>query len=314
MLLSLLASVRPHTALTTRVAPLMSAAPTVSVKRCDMLITELFGDGKVDPAAVAAACSESVEWVDMGLKEPLLGAAAVEAHLAELYPSGSKLVVERVSDGAHSGGFSWHREAEGVEGSGLRGITYVELGDDGRITYVQDGYEPLFKLGTTLETIFKLAAKVAPKVEKAPGTFARAQPKTAEGIVRYLWEVAYPGGAEPSEALTFFDDNILYEDFNYPEAFVGLGAVREYINLLPDIPNVLFVLERCSEGSRRCCYTWKVMVNGEEGPSGISLKEVNDDGLICFNRDIPAPAWPRTVGRLAAKLRPRLGVFRSRRS
>ena len=46
-----------------------------------------------------------------------------------------------------------------------------------------------------------------------------------EGIVRYLWEVAYPGGATPAEALTFFADDIRYEDFNYYEPFVGLDKV-----------------------------------------------------------------------------------------
>ena len=43
--------------------------------------------------------------------------------------------------------------------------------------------------------------------------------------MRYLWEVAYPGGATPAEALTFFADDIRYEDFNYYEPFVGLEKV-----------------------------------------------------------------------------------------
>ena len=33
------------------------------------------------------------------------------------------------------------------------------------------------------------------------------------------------GGATPAEALTFFADDIRYEDFNYYEPFVGLDKV-----------------------------------------------------------------------------------------
>ena len=32
-----------------------------------------------------------------------------------------------------------------------------------------------------------------------------------------LWEVAYPNGAEPTEALRFFADDLRYEDFNYED-------------------------------------------------------------------------------------------------
>ena len=37
-----------------------------------------------------------------------------------------------------------------------------------------------------------------------------------------MWLVAYPGGATPSEALAFFSNDIVYEDFNYNAPFVGL--------------------------------------------------------------------------------------------
>ena len=294
----------------------LPTAAVASGVRCDDLIRTLFSNG-VSASAVAAACSDSVEWVDMGLPKgsPLRGPAAVQDHLTALYPAGSKLVVEKLSDGALSGGFSWHREAEGAEGTGLRGITYIELDEVGKINYVQEGYEPLFKLGTLLEVIFKLAAK-ADKSEKddtkAKG-YESATPTDAPGIIRYLWEVAYPGGAEPTEALRFFSDDCVYEDFNYPKPFVGINQITEYINLIPELPNVIFELGRCSEGSARCCYTWKVKVNGQDGPSGISFKEVDTKtGKVTFNRDIPAPEWPRPLGRLAGAVRPKLRTFRSR--
>ena len=74
-----------------------------------------------------------------------------------------------------------------------------------------------------------------------------------------------------------------------------------------------FVSERISEGSRGVCLTWKVVVNGEDGPAGISFNEVDADGKIIFARDIPAPGQkPPPLGSLALKLRPRLGVFSPR--
>ena len=144
------------------------------------------------------------------------------------YPPGSTLVLDRVSDGQRSGGFTWHREAEGVEGNGLRGITYLELDGDGKIAYVQEGCEPLFKLDKLLEVLLKAAnANKKEDTTKPPPSFERATPTTAEGIVRYLWEVAYPGGATPTEALAFFAEDIRYEDFNYRQPFVGLPAVSD---------------------------------------------------------------------------------------
>ncbi len=295
---------------------LLAAIGATAAVKCDAMLRTLFATGSaVDPKAVATACSPTVEWVDMGLKDPIRGPDEVEAHLARCYPPGSQLVVEKLADGTASGGFSWRREAEGVDGSGLRGVTYVEMDATGRIAYVQEGYEPIFKPGKGLELLFKLVGKLAEKnpTPKPKPAFRQATPRDASGIVKYLWTVAYPGGAEPSEALRFFADDIFYEDFNYPKPFVGIDAVAEYIGLLPDFPNVEFVLDRCSQGRRGCCFTWKVVVNGADGPSGISFKEVDAKGKICFNRDIPAPSIrPPPIGRLAARLRPKLRVFRRR--
>jgi len=251
----------------------------------------------------------------MDLKEPVRGPSAVEAHLASKFPPGSRLAVERLSDGATSGGFTWHREAD-VDGSGLRGITYVELDDAGQITFVQEGAEPLFKLDKLLEWLLQAAnANKKESEPKAAPTYERATPTTAEGIVKYLWEVAYPGGATPKEALAFFSDDIRYEDFNYNEPFVGLPAVSEYIGLLDVFPNFVFIPERISQGDTGVCLTWRCEVNGEPGPSGISYNEVDASGKICFARDIPAPSIkPPPVTSLAAALRPKLRTFRARAS
>ena len=205
------------------------AAPTV---RCDSLMRSLFIEpkGVVSPAAVAAECSATVEWNDMDLDEPVRGPAAVQALLESKFPEGSLLKVERLSDGAASGGFTWHREASGEDGTGLRGVTYVELDEAGKISYVQEGAEPLFKLDKILEALLIGANKnkdaVAAAAAKPPPTYERQTPTTAEGIVRYLWEEAYPNGAPPTEALRLMAEAIRYEDFNYEQPFVGKPAVR----------------------------------------------------------------------------------------
>lgn len=186
---------------------------TTSPQRCDALLRSLFVESPtVSPAKLAAACSEDVAWYDMNMKAPVCGPAAVEALLVEKFPPGSRLCVEKLADGRMSSGFTWHREADGSEASGLRGITYVELNEQGEIKYVQEGSEPLFKLDTLLEALLQ-AANANKKDEDAPKTqsYEKATPTTAEGIVRYLWEVAYPGGASPAEALEFFSDDIVYE-------------------------------------------------------------------------------------------------------
>ena len=61
-----------------------------------------------------------------------------------------------------------------------------------------------------------------------------------------------------------------------------------------------------SEGERACCFTWKVVVNGNEGPQGISFYEVNDAGQVAYIRDIPAPSPRgfRPLGTLAAAVDP----------
>ena len=195
-----------------RHTPSMSVASTAP-SRADDLLTSLFGSGTIDAASVAASCSEAIEWVDMGLPEAIKGPAAVRQHLSERYPAGTTLIVERMADGSRSSGFSWRREADGINGIGLRGITYCELDEAGKICFVQEGYESVFKLDKLLELIFKIFGAAAPPPTEKPLSFERSTPTDASGIVRYLWEVAYPGGADPKEALRFFADDCVYEDF-----------------------------------------------------------------------------------------------------
>lgn len=95
-----------------------------------------------------------------------------------------------------------------------------------------------------------------------------------------------------------------------PEPFVGKAAVSDFVNAF-DIPGVDFVPLKISEGERACAFTWRVDVNGNGGPQGISFYETDEQGRVCFIRDIPAPSPRgfRPAGALAAAVDPELRVL-----
>jgi len=269
-------------------------------------------DGELDFDAIAAACSDEVIWEDMSKGAPVIGPDAVRNFLQSKFPGGTALKIDRISDGVTSGGFTWHREADGLEG--LRGTMYVEFDPEGYITYVREGCEPLFKPGEATEKLLKAITSNSKKPETTP-TYTPRLPRGASDVVKYLWEEAYPGGATPDVALELFADDIRYEDFNYPNPFVGKEAVTEFVSAF-DIPGIEFVPVKISEGKRGCVFTWKVKVNGNDGPSGISFYEVNDKGEVSFIRDIPAPSMPfglpPPLATLAEILQPKLRTFDAR--
>jgi len=241
--------------------------------------------------------------------------------LTAKWPPTARLVLEKVSDGTTSGGFTWHRTratdaAEGDEGGreviGLRGTIFIELDPkSGQISYVREGAEPLFKAGAATEALLKAVTALASKPVRQP-TYTPRSPTTASAIVDYLWREAYPNGADPTTALGLFADSIRYEDFNYEEAFEGIEQVTDFVTAF-DIPGVEFVPIKISEGDRGCCFTWTVKVNGADGPSGISFYEVTN-GKVSFIRDIPAPSLkPPPLATLAAVADPELRVFSPRR-
>jgi|MDSY01.1.fsa_nt_gb hypothetical protein len=296
---------------------LLSGSP-----RADAVVKELFGGGGVDPAAVAAACSANVEYFDLNLGAPLVGRDAVQAHLEKRFPAGTRFKVERVADGKESSGFTWMYQgdaAAAAPSNGLRGTTYVEIdAATGELTYLKEACEPLFKPGAATADLLKaITAKAAEEQAlngKPAPTFVAQTPRTAEGVVKYLWTEAYPKGAETSEALRLFADDIRYEDFNYEAPFLGKDNVREFLDEF-DFPGIEFIPDRISEGNQGCCFTWKVTINGADGPEGVSFYEVDPSsgGKVCFIRDIPAPSIkPPPLLSLAAALNPKLRVFTPR--
>ena len=72
---------------------------------------------------------------DLYYADPAVGPAAVADLLQKkVLPAGSRWVLDRVSDGKASCGFTWHIEQEGV-GVGLRGLSFLRLDAAGKVTY-----------------------------------------------------------------------------------------------------------------------------------------------------------------------------------
>ena len=137
---------------------------------------------------IVAACAENVEWEDLSFSsKPIVGRAAVFAHLAARQrrdeACGSRLVVERACDGRTAAGFTWHRSNDGGD-VGLRGTTFVEVDGDGRVVYVREIAEPLFKPGGGTARLLRRSRSCLRR--RPPLGDARRQPASASDLVAYL--------------------------------------------------------------------------------------------------------------------------------
>lgn len=286
--------------------------PKKKVDNVGLFLAEAFGsDAGIDSCAIADMCAENVIFEDLSSSEPIVGRRAMEAALRQKFPVASRLVVERTAGNATTGGFTWRRECVGDDSKfGLRGTTYGRV-EDGELVYLREASEPLFKAGELTEKLLRAATANMEKVKKKK-TFVVSEPERASDIVEYLWLEASPKGAGPEVALSFFADDIIYEDFNYQEPFVGIDAVRNFIEAF-DIPGVEFIPEEISGGADACCFTWKVLVNKADGPQGVSFYATNSDNKVSYVRDIPATK-PAFLQQLAALIDPKLRVFQPRNS
>ncbi|CAE7245764.1 unnamed protein product [Symbiodinium sp. CCMP2456] len=236
--------------------------------------------------------------------------AGVRAYV-ENKASCGRIVIDRLSDGTRSCGFTWHLEDDGAVG--IRGTTYVELNEDGLVSYLREICEPLFKPGdATVELLKAIGGENTAKFDAVE----RRSPSGASDICRYLWS-ELQGNAAPSESLTFFAEEVLYEDFNYEMPMRGKAAVGEFLEKFAEIKALKFVAERFSDGIRACCFTWNVEISGASSDAprtrGISFYELNNEGEIAYVRDIPESlAKPPPLQAIAAAIRPKLRVFQPR--
>jgi hypothetical protein len=143
--------------------------------------------------AIADMCDDSVVWEDVNDKETKKGPEAVRSMLstrAATIPA--TLQIDSIADGLLSTGFMWHYKQAGVDGRGLRGTTFVEFNTQGKIVYVREVSEPLFKPGSVVGALLKgvaaEAVKKDPSLAVRPPKPTKRTPASASDLVTYLWE------------------------------------------------------------------------------------------------------------------------------
>lgn len=148
--------------------------------------------------------------------------------------------------------------------------------------------------------------KAASEVSSAGDCATSPQFTRADDLVRYLWtELSLK---DMDVFMQYFAEDVVYEDLIYKEAFRGKAAVQSFMqkNLEAAPEDLKFVLERISDGERSAGFTWHCEIDGVpevQFARGCSFYELNDDGLICYVRDIPEPALKLgSFGLVLAKL------------
>ena len=106
-----------------------------------------------------------------------------------------------------------------------------------------------------------------------------------------------PSTAGTAAALEFVDDDILYEDFNFPNPWKGKAAVKklfeESCDGIPD--DMLFIIDECTDGGGMSVgMTWYVELEGEPFPNarGASFYRINpESGKLVYARDVVEPPF-----------------------
>ena len=117
---------------------------------------------------------------------------------------------------------------------------------------------------------------------------------SAEEVVRGMYDAI--NKRDVSKALTFIDDDIVYEDFNFQEPFRGKENVKKlFEESCTGIPNDLdFIIERSTSSSPSSSSltfgcTWHVEIAGEPFPNarGASFYEISkESGKLIYARDV----------------------------
>jgi len=258
--------------------------------------------------AFGEVCAEDVVYEDcFEVDSPFVGKESVLQHLQNKVASRQgkgELRMDRISDGSRACGFAWTYTCGDQEG--LRGTTFVELNENNEISYVREIPEPLFKPGNLTLKLLEAVTKDA--VPKPPPVYTQKTPTKASDIALYLFKEV---NGDLAESMRFFDESIMYRDFNFEEMLEGTSEVRGFIQDF-SFPGITFKLDRCDDGIISTCFTWEVILEGQEQVvKGISLYEINQETKkVEYVRDIPeSPTKPPPLGNLARKLRPGLGVF-----
>lgn len=285
---------------------LMAQSLLLSLINDDKCFTTIEGAQKF-----AESCAVDVVYEDCYEPQPIVGRAAVAEHLkARAVSRGNDagFRIDKISDGSAACGFAWTWTSNSLEG--LRGTTFVELNSANQIQYVREIPEPIYKPGDLILEVLKAAT--ADATPKPPPDYVSKTPKKANEIAKYLFNDVQ--GADSEEAMRFFDESIIYRDFNYEEVLKGKAQVKKFIDDF-SFPGITFATQRFDDGVASTCFTWEVILEGApEGSAikGISFYEINPDtGRITYVRDVPESGIkPPPLGKLARQFRPGVGVFK----
>jgi len=258
------------------------------------------------------ACASNVIIEDRFYPQPFNGKTGADKYMRDRIAQRKgkgKIRIDMISDGDTACGYAWTWECGDEEG--LRGTTFVELNDRGEIVYLQEIPEPLFKPGDATKELLKAITSDAEAPPPQP--YNQQSPTVANELAKYLFGDLQKAGTEESvdELMRFFDDNVIYRDFNFKDVLNGPAEVRQFVEDFK-IPGIEFRPLRFDDGIDSTCFTWEVVLDGAPDTiKGISFYALDPKTRkIVYVRDVPESAIkPPILGTWARNLRPGLGVF-----
>ena len=260
--------------------------------------------------AFGAACAVDVVYEDCFAPKPFVGREAVTEHMLDKVSQRKgrgDVRIDQISDGNSACGYAWTYVSTDGKMEGLRGTTFMELNDNGEISYIREIPEPLYKPGDMTIELLKAVTKGAEP--KPPKEYQPRTPKIASDVAKYLFLDVQ--GSDVNEAMRFFSQDIVYRDFNYEDTLKSPAEVKQFIEDF-SFPGIEFKAQKFCDGVDSTCFTWEVQLNGQtDAIKGISFYELDPETRkVCYIRDVPESAIkPPPLGRLARLVKPGLGVL-----
>ena len=264
--------------------------------------------------AFVEACAPNVVIADCFYPQPFVGLAQAKDYLSRRVAQRKgkgRVRIDKISDGDTACGYAWTWTCD--EQEGLRGTTFVQLNDQGEIQYLQEIPEPIFKPGDLTKEVLKaLTQGLEPAT---PQPYEKQQPTKACEVAQYLFGPLQQGDFQEAtdELMTFFDESVIYRDFNFEDVLNGPAEVRQFVEDF-NLPGCEFTPTRFDDGETSTCFTWEFKIaDAPDAIKGISFYELDPETRkIIYVRDVPESAIkPPLLGTWARDLRPGLGVFQS---